>query len=72
VLPDPELSVKKKLGLAVNPCRSTDFTMSDFADYRSCAMISMRPNQSMKPTAPLQYNFSVFATTLCRGLSLSR
>jgi len=30
------------------------------------------PNQSMKPTAPLRYGFSVFATTLCRGLSLSR
>ena len=26
----------------------------------------------MKPTAPLRSNFSVFATTLCRGLSLSR
>ena len=26
----------------------------------------------MKPTAPLRYNFSVFATTPCRGLSLSR
>ena len=30
------------------------------------------PNQSMKPTAPLRYGFSVFATTLCLGLSLSR
>jgi hypothetical protein len=30
------------------------------------------PNQSMKPTAPLRGNFSVFATTPCRGLSLSR
>ena len=29
-------------------------------------------NQSMKPTAPLRNNFSVFATTPCRGLSLSR
>jgi hypothetical protein len=29
-------------------------------------------NQSMKPTAPWRYNFSVFATTPCRGLSLSR
>ena len=29
-------------------------------------------NQSMKPTAPLRYNFTVFATTPCRGLSLSR
>jgi len=31
-----------------------------------------RPNQTMKPTAPFRYNFSVFATTPCRGLSLSR
>ncbi len=31
-----------------------------------------KPNQSMKPTAPLRYKFSVFATTPCRGLSLSR
>jgi hypothetical protein len=46
--------------------------MSDFADYRSCAMISMRPNQSMKPTTPLRNNFSVFAMTPCRGSSLSR
>jgi len=30
------------------------------------------PNQSMKPTAPWRYDFSVFATTPCRGLSLSR
>ncbi len=29
-------------------------------------------NQSMKPTAPLRYKLSVFATTPCRGLSLSR
>jgi hypothetical protein len=29
-------------------------------------------NQSMKPTAPLRDNFRVFATTPCRGLSLSR
>jgi len=29
-------------------------------------------NQSMKPTAPLRENFSVFATVPCRGLSLSR
>jgi hypothetical protein len=29
-------------------------------------------NQSMKPTAPLRGNFSVFAMTPCRGLSLSR
>ena len=29
-------------------------------------------NHSMKPTAPLRNAFSVFATTPCRGLSLSR
>src|ERR1700704_5244041 len=29
-------------------------------------------NQSMKPTAPWRCNFSVFATTPCRGLSLMR
>jgi len=29
-------------------------------------------NQSMQPTAPSQGNFSVLATTPCRGLSLSR
>jgi len=31
-----------------------------------------RPNQSMKPTAPLRNKSNVFATTPCRGLSLSR
>jgi hypothetical protein len=34
--------------------------------------VKMRSNQSMKPTAPWRYNPSVFATTPCRGLSLSR
>src|SRR5260370_41918631 len=32
----------------------------------------LRPNQSMKPTAPPRNKFSEFATTPCRGLSLSR
>jgi hypothetical protein len=31
-----------------------------------------RSNQSMKPTAPFGNKSSVFATTPCRGLSLSR
>jgi hypothetical protein len=30
------------------------------------------PNQSMKPTSPLRNNSKMFATTPCRGLSLSR
>jgi hypothetical protein len=29
-------------------------------------------NQSMKPTAPPRNTFTVFATTPCHGLSLSR
>jgi len=33
---------------------------------------AFRPKQSMKPTAPFRNNFSVFAMTPCRGLSLSR
>jgi hypothetical protein len=40
--------------------------------YRSTRLRRMTPNQSMKPTAPLRDNFSVLATTPCRGLSLSR
>jgi hypothetical protein len=31
-----------------------------------------RSNQTMKPTSPFRDKFSVFATTPCRGLSLSR
>jgi hypothetical protein len=34
--------------------------------------LSQSSNQSMKPTAPLRCKTSVFATTPCRGLSLSR
>jgi hypothetical protein len=33
---------------------------------------AVRPDQSIKPTAPERNNFGVFATTSCRGLSLSR
>src|SRR5205807_3424066 len=35
-------------------------------------VVTFASNQSMKPTAPLRNNFSVFATTPCRGLSPSR
>lgn len=34
--------------------------------------IPVRPNQTMKPAALRRNNSSVFATTPCRGLSLSR
>jgi len=40
--------------------------------FSSSADSPVPPNQTMKPTAPLRSNFSVFATTPCRGLSLSR
>jgi hypothetical protein len=41
---------------------------------RSQGVIRLRnaSNQSMKPTSPLQDRLSVFATSPCRGLSLSR
>ena len=39
--------------------------------HAASAIGSIRPNQSMKPTAPLRNKFGVFATTPCRGLSLS-
>jgi hypothetical protein len=35
-------------------------------------VVTLASNQSMKPTAPLRGKLSVFATTPCRGLSLSR
>src|SRR6266478_2422815 len=34
--------------------------------------LQKRSNQTMNPTVPLRSNFSVLATTPCRGLSLSR
>jgi hypothetical protein len=40
--------------------------MEEVTDMRSLS------NQTMKPTAPWRNKFSVFATTPCRGLSLSR
>ena len=47
-------------------------TDSLFVHARQAAVISRPSNQSIKPTTPLRNAFSVFATTPCRGLSLSR
>src|SRR6266446_4654619 len=41
------------------------------AETRENCMDTNASNQSMKPTAPLRGDFRVFATTPCRGLSLS-
>jgi hypothetical protein len=46
-------------------------TLLMLSDRRDAKM-TVPSNQSMKPTAPLGNAFSVFATTPCRGLSLSR
>jgi hypothetical protein len=48
-----------------------------FVAFRSCFSVGIGekaplPNQSMKPTASPRNNFSLFAMTRCRGLSLSR
>jgi hypothetical protein len=37
-----------------------------------CDYVAQSSDHSMKPTAPLRNNSSVFATTSCRGLSFSR
>ena len=63
--------LRKNWAWPVHPCRSTDFTMSDFADYRSCAMISMRPNQTMKPT-PKVLTHSLPLISTCRFAHLCR
>jgi hypothetical protein len=34
--------------------------------------LQLRPNQSMKPTAPRRNKFNLFATMPCRELSRSR
>src|SRR5260370_30571815 len=62
---------------AIDPaCRSANLfgrTVSHFfLPATSVVLPRFTPNQSMKPTAPLRRNFGVFATTPCRGLSLSR
>jgi hypothetical protein len=46
----------------------------DRCDQKTFEIAKIDPpsNQTMKPTAPLPDNFSLFATTPCRGLSLSR
>jgi hypothetical protein len=56
----------------VSKRRQSEGRASVFAGAESKAKPDERPNQSMKPTAPPRNNFSVFATTPCRGLSLSR
>ncbi len=43
-----------------------------WAAFYTSHMQHSGPNQSMKPTAPFGNKSSVFATTPCRGLSLSR
>jgi hypothetical protein len=49
------------------------YTVGSFVVFFWLAsLLPHTPNQSMKPTAPSRNNFSVFATTPSRGLSLSR
>ena len=46
------------------------FLFGDLARHLLCVEHESS-NQTMKPTAPLRYNFRELATTLCRGLSFS-
>ena len=60
-----------ELGRSLSDIRGDSLHLTDLEKW---------PNQTMKPTpkgfasrlAPLRCNFSVFATTPCRGLSLPR
>jgi hypothetical protein len=55
-----------------SPGRSSLHFVADLLSRTFGAGDTVWPNHSMKPTAPWRCNFSVFATTPCRGLSLSR
>jgi hypothetical protein len=48
------------------------FVVSNIVFFAQLVLRRKPSNQSMKPTALWRYNLSVFATTPCHGLSLSR
>src|SRR6266403_4521984 len=64
---DLRLGSPRNLGL-----RMKWFPTSKCVEKHVAYQRTTRPNQTMKPTGPLRYNFIVFVTTPCRGLSLSR
>ena len=68
---DEILTAFLELERAVWPSRKRALTGLVAARW-AALLLRVRPNQSMKPTAPLRCKLSVFATTPCRGLSLSR
>ncbi len=59
---------------AISELKISELKSRDRPDCVSAVILTdtKLSNQPMKPTAPLRSNFSVFATTPCRGLSLSR
>jgi hypothetical protein len=54
-------------------CHSTDFMMSDFGSCKGSVMTPIRPNQSMKPTAPfrnkLTHSLPLFRPSACPSMS---
>ena len=62
-----QLAIIHSHGLITEEELSRFFFRDPRGDYAA-----VTSNQSMKPTAPFRNAFSVFATTPCRGLSLSR
>ena len=65
-----------QLAFTLSPQGQITYCARADAEAAACShrtiMRANSSNQEMKPTAPLRNNFSVFATTPCRGLSLSR
>ena len=55
-----------------SPHRKSRKTLIPLLSSFCSGHVSSTPNQSMKPTAPFQSDFCMFATTPCRGLSLLR
>jgi hypothetical protein len=58
--------------IGLEPCLQRNRLLTELVSSQGVIRLRNTSNRSMKPAAPLRYNFSVFATTPCRGLSLSR
>jgi hypothetical protein len=65
--------LRAKAGMVIRDWRAaSSVLLTELVSSQGVIRLRNASNQSMKPTAPLRNNFNVFATTPCRGLSLSR
>jgi hypothetical protein len=73
----PRASADRTVRVEVDRGWNNPWCVGPLLYFLSCFSVGIgqkapQSNQSMKPTAPLRNEFNVFATTPCRGLSLSR